>query len=42
MSGFLDIKFNMQFKDTGYKRLLNKLKGFIQYSATVGIHSTES
>lgn len=41
MSGFLKIDFNMQFKGKRYKRLLNKLKAFMQYSATVGIHSTE-
>lgn len=41
MSGFLDISFNINFKDTGYKSLLKKIKAFMQYSATVGIHSTE-
>lgn len=41
MSGFLQINFNINFKDNGYKRLLNKLKAFMQYSATVGIHSAE-
>lgn len=40
-SGIFNIDFEIAFKDRGFKRLLNKLKAFLQYNATVGIHSTE-
>lgn len=37
-AGFLNIDFQIQFKNRVFKSVLNKLKRFLEYNATVGIH----
>lgn len=41
MAGLFQLDFHIDNKMSGYKSILNKLKTFMQYMATVGIHSTE-
>lgn len=41
MAGLFQLDFHISNKMSGYKSVLNKLKTFMQYMATVGIHSAE-
>ena len=41
MAGLFQLEFHIDNKMSGYKSILNKLKTFMQYMATVGIHSAE-
>lgn len=41
MAGLFQLEFHIDNKMSGYKSILNKLKAFIQYMATVGIHKTD-
>ncbi len=40
-AGLLNFDFSIEFKDKCFTSIMNKLKNFIDYNATVGIHSTE-
>ena len=41
MAGLFQLDFHISNKMSGYKSILNKIKTFMQYMATVGIHSVE-
>ena len=41
MAGLLQLEFHIDSKLSRYKSILNKLKNFMQYMATVGIHSSD-
>lgn len=41
MAGLLQLEFHIDAKLSRYKSILNKLKNFMQYMATVGIHSSD-
>ena len=41
MAGLFQLEFHIDNKMSGYKSILNKLKTFMQYMATVGVHSAE-
>jgi hypothetical protein len=40
-AGVLNVDFQIQFKNKMFKSVLNKLKRFLEYNATVGIHYTD-
>lgn len=41
MAGMFQLEFHIDNKMSGYKSILNKLKTFMQYMATVGIHKAD-